>query len=138
VTKHWTNWTPVVLALAFAATGASACDGHPTAAEAKDTSGAAVAAPVAAVAATGDTKGCDMPCCAHAKETADAKVADAKAVPAVKAEAPCSGQDAKGCPKKATAAGAVAKADPAKDAPRAQPAAESPKDVPATDPGTRR
>ena len=143
VTKHWTNWTLVVMALAVTATGAAACDGHPAAAEAKDAAGPAVAAPVPAMAAAGDAKGCDMPCCAHAKGTADAKSADAKSADpkseaAVKADAPCTAHDAKGCPRKATAAGAVAKAEPAKDAPQAQPAADSPKAVPATDPGTRR
>ena len=134
VTKHWTNFTLIAMGLAVTATTAFACDGHAPTAEAKEAPGTAVAAPVGAVAVTtGDAKGCDMPCCAHAKEAADLKAAAP-----VKAEVPCAAHEAKGCPKKATAANAVAKADPAKGEPQTAPAAESPKPIPATDPGTQR
>jgi len=124
----------MAIGLAMTATTALACDGHAPAAEAQEAKGAAAAAaPVAALAAPGDAKGCDMPCCAHAKEAADVKAAAP-----VKAEAPCAAHEEKGCPKKPTAANAVAKADPVKAEPQTPQAAESPKALPATDPGTQR
>ena len=131
--KHWTNWTLMAMGLVVTATTAFACDGHTPTAEAKEAPSTAAAAPVAALAAPGDAKGCDMPCCAHAKDAADVKAAAP-----VKGEVPCAAHEAKGCPKKPTAANAVAKADPAKGEPQTPPAAESPKALPATDPGTQR
>jgi hypothetical protein len=123
----------MAMAMAMMATSAFACDGHALAAEAKEPTGTAVAAPIVALAAPGDATGCDMPCCAHAKEAAGVKAAAP-----VKAEAPCAAHEAKGCPKKSTASNALAKAAPAKDVPQAPPAPASPKAVPATDPGTQR
>jgi hypothetical protein len=110
------GWSLAAIVVAVSGSAVLACDHDAQAADAKDASGAK------AVVAKGDAKGCDMPCCAHAKQAADVK-ADA----AQKDAMPCSGHDAKGCPKKggATAATVAAKADPAKDAAKPQPAADS-------------
>jgi hypothetical protein len=125
VTKNWIGISLAVVALAVSASAAFACDQQAAAADAKDAKGATADAAVAANGATKAGTGCDMPCCAHAKEA----VADKNAANGAEAK-PCAANDAKGCPKKATATAATAaKAEPAKETAKAEPA---------TTPGTHR
>jgi hypothetical protein len=88
MTKRLMGWSLAAAALALAATSGFACDHDAKAADAKDVK----KQDATAVAKASDTKDAGMPCCAGAK-----------------------GTEAKGCPKKKTAAPAVAaQAAPAK------------------------
>lgn len=115
MTNRWIGWSLAAVAFAVSTSAAPACDKH-AAADVKDAK---------VVAANGDVKGCDMPCCAHAKAAAG----EVKAAVAAPDDKPCAGHAAKGCPKKAATATALAKAEPAKDAAKPEPA---------PDPGTHR